>query len=130
MYRRKQDVERGRIGRVGGLALMLAAAACGESSTEITAGTAPEATASATAQITAPTAPAAPPGPTAALRPTGTVTLITGDRVRVSLQNNQLIPSVIPGPGRSKVGFAIHRVGDQIDVRPSDVQPLIAAGRL
>ncbi|HET9627058.1 MAG TPA: S8 family peptidase, partial [Kofleriaceae bacterium] len=63
-------------------------------------------------------------------RATGTITLLTGDRVTVRLEGDQLFPSVVAGPGRGHVGFDVRRSADQITVLPSDVVPLITAGRL
>jgi subtilisin family serine protease len=118
MFRRIKD----------GLALLsiaAAAAACGEAPSEPT-------TASDTAQVSAPLS--APIGSARRARTvgktTGTVTLITGDRVTVTQQGTQLEPVVTPGPGRAKVGFLIRRNRDQITVTPGDMQPLVQAGRL
>jgi subtilisin family serine protease len=126
---------------LGGLALIMIAAACGESPTDLTTGETPETAANTAAPARAsavvspvPGSPAAhatprtqPLGPADA---TGVVTLITGDRVQIVRQGNRLVPQVRPGPGRNKVGFVVASVHDQVIVRPSDMVPLIAAGRL
>lgn len=56
------------------------------------------------------------------------VTLVTGDRVRVSGDQQQV--ETIPGPGRSDVRFSIHRVGDRLSVIPSDALALVGRQRL
>ncbi|GAA1697893.1 S8 family serine peptidase [Kribbella yunnanensis] len=56
----------------------------------------------------------------------GQVTLITGDRV--TLREGRV--SVDPGPGREKVRFTTRIVKDQVEVLPSDLGRLFAAGRL
>ncbi|MEV6282588.1 S8 family serine peptidase [Kribbella sp. NPDC051770] len=56
-----------------------------------------------------------------------TVTLITGDRVTLRADGNQ---SVEPGPGRRGITFSTQNSRGKRLVIPSDVRPLIAAGRL
>ncbi|MEU4191976.1 S8 family serine peptidase [Kribbella sp. NPDC026611] len=57
---------------------------------------------------------------------TKTVTLITGDRV--SLTGS--VPSIQPGPGRTKLSFSATKVKGRLTVIPSDVRPLVDTGRL
>nr|WP_232285262.1 S8 family serine peptidase [Saccharomonospora xinjiangensis] len=54
------------------------------------------------------------------------VTLITGDRVRVTGQ----YATVLPGPGRADMGFRQFRMDGDLYVIPHDASPLIAAGTL
>src|SRR4051794_32422990 len=64
-----------------------------------------------------------------------TVTLVTGDRVRV-LPAPGGVPAlqVEPGPGRDRIGFVREAHtgpgGTDLTVIPSDAVPLLAAGRL
>ncbi|ADB35176.1 peptidase S8 and S53 subtilisin kexin sedolisin [Kribbella flavida DSM 17836] len=77
-----------------------------------------------TSSAVPPTAGTAPPAPpTAAGR---SVTLITGDRVRI-LGDQRVQPE--PGPGRT-VTFSIHRTGGHVSVIPSDALALLGTGRL
>src|SRR5581483_4479121 len=120
--------------RLGGLALIMVAAACGESPTDLTAGE----TGTAAQAVTVPGShgPAAVQANHARARPlgpadgTGVVTLITGDRVRVVREGNRLVPQVTPGPGRHKVGFVVTSTPEHLMVRPADIIPLLTAGRL
>lgn len=56
-----------------------------------------------------------------------TVTLVTGDRVTVTDGNKA---SVVPGPGRTDIGFLTQRVDDRLTVIPTDALSLLRAGRL
>ncbi|MFC3986622.1 S8 family serine peptidase [Streptosporangium jomthongense] len=56
---------------------------------------------------------------------TGSVTLVTGDRVVVTGRSHR----VEPGPGR-KVRYAVQRRGGHLFVLPSDAMPLVAEGVL
>jgi subtilisin family serine protease len=77
-----------------------------------------------------PGSPAAGPGPA----PAGgshTVTLITGDHVRVTdLAGKRKAVAVLPGAGRQRIAFMRQVVKDQLTVLPSDAAPLVASGRL
>ncbi|EHR59580.1 S8 family serine peptidase [Saccharomonospora cyanea] len=55
-----------------------------------------------------------------------TVTLVTGDRVRVTGEN----AAVLPGPGRADMGFRQFRQDGDLYVVPHDAASLIAAGTL
>ncbi len=60
-----------------------------------------------------------------------TVTLISGDRVRLTTRAGGVRSVVpIPGPGRSKVVFSIRQRGRDVEVVPSDAAPLLLTGRL
>ncbi|WP_033260690.1 S8 family serine peptidase [Amycolatopsis vancoresmycina] len=86
--------------------------------------------------VVPPPAAAAPAAPAAAPVAAGnTVTLLTGDRVRV-LRDSRGGEAVVvePGPGRERIGFFREtrtgtKTGD-VSVVPSDALPLVAAGRL
>ncbi|MFC8829835.1 S8 family serine peptidase [Streptomyces sp. NPDC057137] len=67
----------------------------------------------------------APGTATAAVR---TVALITGDRVALDKEGN--VVGVAPAEGRASVPVQISRTGGHTYVIPSDVEPLIAEGRL
>ncbi|HEU4425220.1 MAG TPA: S8 family serine peptidase [Pilimelia sp.] len=80
-----------------------------------------------------------PDGAGAAPRPPAardaTVTLITGDRVRLlSRADGQVATAIEPGPGRERIEFAqpfrFNGRQRQLSVIPSDAAPLLAAGRL
>jgi hypothetical protein len=76
--------------------------------------------------------PAGPPPGAAAL---ATITLITGDRVRLAGQpGGQITVGIEPAPGREHIGFMrdghTGARGKDISVLPSDAVPLLAAGRL
>ncbi|MBT2227919.1 S8 family serine peptidase [Nonomuraea sp. NEAU-A123] len=58
---------------------------------------------------------------------TGTVTLVTGDRVTVT---DGLSARVEPGEGRKDVTFSTHLSGGRLRVVPSDAVPLLGDGRL
>ncbi|GAB3436244.1 S8/S53 family peptidase [Flindersiella endophytica] len=60
-----------------------------------------------------------------------TVTLVTGDRVTVSMAPGR-VPEVHirPGAGRERIGFQERRTSTSVRVVPADAGPLIAAGRL
>ncbi|NUW39761.1 S8 family serine peptidase [Nonomuraea rhodomycinica] len=58
---------------------------------------------------------------------TRTVTLITGDRVTVT---GGLTATIRPAPGREDVAFRTGTSGGRLSVVPSDVVPLLGAGRL
>ncbi|MEV6879649.1 S8 family serine peptidase [Amycolatopsis sp. NPDC051128] len=88
----------------------------------------------ASSSLPVPAAAAAPP---ASGDPGQTVTLVTGDRVRV-LPNHRGAAAVAvePGPGRAGIGFFRDTTtgtggrGGDITVVPSDALPLVAAGRV
>ena len=75
----------------------------------------------------APAAATAPPSP-ATVSPDRTITLITGDRVRVSADLARV--QVIPGAGRDRIRFSTQRAGDRLSVIPLDAAGLIGQGRL
>ncbi|MCW6005578.1 S8 family serine peptidase [Micromonospora sp. CPCC 205371] len=56
-----------------------------------------------------------------------TVTLVTGDVVRIS---GERVVSVEPGKGRDRIGFAAERRAGHQYIYPSDVLGLVGAGRL
>ena len=59
------------------------------------------------------------------------VTLVTGDRIRISTQPNgtrTVVPQ--PGPGRATTAFSVRYRGDRIEVVPVDAGPLLRTGRL
>ena len=71
-------------------------------------------------------------GPGAPEQPTlSTVTLVTGDRVRLTTGPDG-VKSVVPMPaaGRSGIAFSIRHRGNEIQVVPSDAAPLLLNGRL
>ncbi len=76
-----------------------------------------------------PKATAAQPAPASTHQElTGTVTLITGDRVELT---PGAPPRVIPAEGRKSIGFRISaEAGRRIRVIPTDAVALLAAGRL
>ncbi len=118
-------VKIGRTGRRGGTAALVVAALA------VSVGAAPAAVATA-----GPAALRAGAGPVGTA-PAGavTVTLVTGDRVRV-LPAPGGVPAlqVEPGPGRDRIGFVREAHtgpgGTDLTVIPSDAVPLLAAGRL
>ena len=57
------------------------------------------------------------------------VTLISGDRV-VLPSADATKGSIVPGPGRSGVGFSTHRARGHLYVIPSDAVPLLRSGAL
>ncbi|HEX6075095.1 MAG TPA: S8 family serine peptidase [Micromonosporaceae bacterium] len=59
-----------------------------------------------------------------------TVTLITGDQVRVHQQRGQQVPVVEPGKGRDGVEFAVTRSNGHLYVVPSDATTLVGRGVL
>jgi hypothetical protein len=60
-----------------------------------------------------------------------TVTLVTGDRVRVTTQPNGVRTAVpIPAPGRATKTFSIRYDGRALEVVPADAAPLLASGRV
>jgi hypothetical protein len=64
-------------------------------------------------------------------RPTAaTVTLLTGDRVRLVTGNGHTTAIPVPGPGREGIQFAIQQRGERIEVVPSDAAPFLLAGKL
>lgn len=69
--------------------------------------------------------------PTQAAANTTTVTLITGDKVSVTKQDNGK-PTVLVkhGPGRERIVFSAREAEGHLHVVPSDAGPLLAAGRL
>ena len=73
-------------------------------------------------------APAATPHPAPATPSAHEVTLITGDRVRISADQQQV--QTIPGPGREQVRFSTHRSGGRLSVVPSDALGLLGSKRL
>lgn len=70
--------------------------------------------------------------PTAQAQPVaGTVTLLTGDQVRLTaLPGGHRTVSVRPGPGRESVAFYQRTSGDRLLVIPSDASRLVASGAL
>lgn len=59
-----------------------------------------------------------------------TVTLVTGDRVRLITRDGRTTVVPVPGAGREQVQFAVRQRGQQIEVVPSDAAPLLLAGKL
>ncbi|MBE1611568.1 S8 family peptidase [Actinopolymorpha pittospori] len=60
-----------------------------------------------------------------------TVTLLTGDRVRLTTAPGGVITAVpMHGPGRDGIAFSTRRHGSEIEVLPSDAAPLVASGKL
>ena len=57
-----------------------------------------------------------------------TVTLITGDSVRVDAAGR--VVGMRRGPGREQVAFSVHRVAGRVSVVPDDAAPLVDAGTL
>lgn len=78
-------------------------------------------------------ASAAPAAPQKA-RPSGhsaLITLVTGDKVRLTtFPGGTQAAEVIPGPGRSGMGFQTRTVNGDTSVVPADALPLLAAGAL
>jgi subtilisin family serine protease len=76
---------------------------------------------------------AAPPKPAgiskAKLKPDQHVTLLTGDRVTLH-GGDPAKASIEPGPGRRGVTFSAQRTNGKLYVIPSDVNPLVASGRI
>ncbi|QKW39301.1 hypothetical protein HUT06_39080 [Actinomadura sp. NAK00032] len=72
-------------------------------------------------------AAAGTPARTAPRVPTGTLTLVTGDRVEVT---DAGAVRLHPGPGRERVGFVRSGNGAGLTVIPLDAQPLIAQKRV
>ncbi|MEU0094504.1 S8 family serine peptidase [Kribbella sp. NPDC006257] len=76
---------------------------------------------------------AAPPKPAgiskAKLKPDQHVTLLTGDRVTLH-GGDPARASIEPGPGRRGVTFSAQRTNGKLYVIPSDVNPLVASGRI
>ncbi|TDD48280.1 hypothetical protein E1263_33515 [Kribbella antibiotica] len=56
-----------------------------------------------------------------------TITLVTGDTVRISADHKTVVPE--PGPGRD-VAFSVHRSGDQVSVIPTDALAKVGTGKL
>jgi hypothetical protein len=98
-----------------GLALVIAIGACGE----------PPPTATQEEALSAPTLAAGPATPV-----TGTVTLLTGDRVTLTIVGGHPKAQVQPGPGRDRIAFSIQDRAGDITVIPHDLAPLIGADRL
>ncbi|MEH1164374.1 S8 family serine peptidase [Micromonospora sp. CPCC 205539] len=71
--------------------------------------------------------PATTPGVASAPR---SVTLITGDTVKVSTVNGQTAVEVVPGKGREKIPFITHSAGKDVTVIPSDAVGLLNRGKL
>jgi subtilisin family serine protease len=65
-----------------------------------------------------------------ALSPSGTITLITGDRVTVTSTGGVPTVSVAPGPGREKISFVTEQQHQDFIVIPDDVAGLVASGGL
>ncbi|SEH03625.1 Subtilase family protein [Nonomuraea solani] len=63
----------------------------------------------------------------AARTATGTITLITGDKVTVTGPTSAMVE---PGEGREKVTFLTDEARGRLRVLPGDAAPLVAAGRL
>jgi len=109
--------------------LLLALAACGDSRLE------------ASDAERSPGDPAALAGANAAPLPgrsrsvlagavTGSVTLITGDRVVLSTINDRVVPKVYPGAGRDRIGFSVRERHGAISVLPEDVVAAVIDGRI
>jgi hypothetical protein len=69
----------------------------------------------------------AAPADTAGGGSSGSVTLITGDRVVVE---GAAVRSVVPGPDRRKVAFSTFTTGGHVHVVPDDAKSLLASGKL
>jgi len=108
-----------------GLALTLLLAACGDERAAPDVETASTASTATPAASTA-QAPAVPRVPL-----TGTVTLITGDRVTLqpNASGDKPVPLVVPGPGRAKLAFATREHDGEVAVIPQDAAALIASAR-
>ncbi|GIH13016.1 S8 family peptidase [Rugosimonospora africana] len=65
--------------------------------------------------------------PAAVASPSGSVTLITGDRVEL---NGGTPPQITPGPGRRSMPFRVSADKGHIQVVPGDAATLLATGRL
>jgi subtilisin family serine protease len=81
----------------------------------------------------APISPAPPPAKpavnTAASR-SQVITLITGDKVRLTTTAGKQTAAPMPAPGRDKNSFSVMQTGNGLQVIPSDAMPLLASGRL
>ena len=63
--------------------------------------------------------------------PLRTVTLVTGDRVRVTVDGEQVsLAGIVPGAGRTRIPFFSLRAGGHLRVVPADALPFLHAGRL
>ncbi|HEX2418561.1 MAG TPA: S8 family serine peptidase, partial [Micromonosporaceae bacterium] len=71
-----------------------------------------------------------PAATTARGAPVGTVTLVTGDTVRVYRQRDQQVPVVEPAKGRGGIEFVVTRSQGHLYVMPSDAMPLVGRGAL
>jgi len=77
-----------------------------------------------------PSPPLALVGPSGDDAKTGSVTLITGDRVIVRSVSGKRTVDVQPGPERKNIAFHAHVVGNEITVLPSDVMSFVGSGKL
>lgn len=77
-------------------------------------------------------APAADPPARAqgAVASARSVTLVTGDQVRLAAPGHGTYGEVVPGPGRRGMTFLTHRWHGRVHVVPADAVALITAGRL
>ena len=71
--------------------------------------------------------PATTPGVASSPR---SVTLITGDIVKVSTVNGQTAVEVVPGKGRDKIPFITNSAGKDVTVIPGDAVGLLNRGKL
>lgn len=106
-----------------GLALALLVAACGD---EVST---PELASESHASIATATTPSMP-APARSAPTTGTITLITGDRVTLQPGPGAPVPLIVPGPGRQHVVFSTREHDGEVTVIPRDVAALIASGQL
>jgi subtilisin family serine protease len=60
----------------------------------------------------------------------GTITLITGDRVTLREVGGRIAPTITRGPGRDGVAFVASGRGNELVIIPSDVAELVARGQL
>jgi subtilisin family serine protease len=83
-------------------------------------------------QLRCPTAAQASPAAPAPADPTGqSITLITGDVVRLApAGDGRFAASVQPAPGRENIRFQTIETEDGVRVIPADVVPMLADGRL
>ncbi|WP_026256863.1 S8 family serine peptidase [Actinopolymorpha alba] len=85
----------------------------------------------ATPATSAPPAPVTRAGGSAVEGSVTTITLVTGDRVRLmKLPDGSLTTRAEPAEGRARIGFVERRNGDRIQVIPTDAAPLLASGAL
>ncbi len=76
-------------------------------------------------------AQSAPPPRSSVQQAGQTITLVTGDVVRVRTgREGRRAATVEPGEGRERVPFIHRSRGDQLSILPADAAPLVAAGKL